>query len=223
MKNWFSSWHIRTHLTILIALLAVPSISLIVYSGMAARHDAIAGAKAEVLKFVNDVAGQQQAVVAGAEQVATALSFLPLMQSRDPAAARVFSELLEKNPQYGNISVYDKSGLGWASAMPVGGKVSVADRRFFQEAVRTGAFSSGEYAMGRILKKPSLSFGYPVKNASGELIAVIAITLDLGYSQRMFEKLRFPPGSSFSLLDHRGTILTRKPQRSLLAETHRRP
>ena len=86
MMNRFFRWPIRIHLTILIALLAVPAISLIVYSGITERHQAIAAAKAEVLKFVNDVAGQQQATVAGAEQLATALSLLPPVQSRNPAA-----------------------------------------------------------------------------------------------------------------------------------------
>lgn len=210
MIHRFYSWSIRTHLTILIALLAVPSISLIVYSGIAERRDAIAGAKTECLKFVNDVAGQQQAVVAGAEQLATALSLLPPIQSRNSAAATaLLSELLKKNPRYANISVCDKSGLFWASAVPLEGKVSVADRRFFQEAVRTGMFSSGEYVMGRALKKAIISFGYPVKNTAHELTAVIGITLDLDYAQQMFEKLNLPPGSSFSLLDHQGVILIR--------------
>ena len=123
MINRFYSWPIRVHLTILIALLAIPSISLIVYSGIAARHEAIADAKAECLRFVNDVAGQQQAMVAGAEQLATALSLLPPIQSRNPAAATaLFSELLKKNPQYANILVCDKSGLVWASATPLRGE-----------------------------------------------------------------------------------------------------
>ncbi len=162
MINRFYSWPIRVHLTILIALLAVPSISLIVYSGIAERHEAIAGAKAECLKFVNDVAGQQQAIVAGAEQLATALSLLPPIQSRNPAAANaLFAELLKKNPQYANITVCDKSGLVWASAIPFEGKVSVADRRFFQEAVRTGMFSSGEYVIGRIVEKTCYELWIP--------------------------------------------------------------
>ncbi len=206
----FFSWPIRLHLTILIALLAVPSVCLIVYSGIAARHEAIARAKAECLKFVNDVAGRQQAIVAGAEQLGTALSLLPPLQSRNAAAASaLFSELLKKNPQYANIVVSDKSDLIWASAVPLDGRVSVADRKFVREAARSGAFSSGEYAMGRIVKKPVMTFGYPVKNAANEVIAVIGIVLDLDYSQRMFERLHLPPGSSFSLLDHRGTILIR--------------
>jgi hypothetical protein len=44
MINRFYSWPIRVHLTILIALLAVPSISLIVCSGIAERREAISGA-----------------------------------------------------------------------------------------------------------------------------------------------------------------------------------
>jgi PAS domain S-box-containing protein len=194
----------------LIALLAVPSISLVVYSGIAARYEAIAHAKAECLKFVDDVAGQQQAVVAGAEQLATSLSFLPPIQSRDPAAVTaLFSELFKKNPQYANILACDKSGVVWASAIPPERKVSMADRRWFQAAIRTGVFSSGEYTMSRIVKKPVLNFGYPVKNTENEIIAVIGIIFDFGYIKHIFEKLNLPPGSSFSLLDHRGTILIR--------------
>ena len=208
MMQRFYSWPIRVHLTILIALLAIPSISLIVYSGIAGRHQAISNAKADCLRFVNDAAGQQQAVVVGAEQLATALSLLPPIQSRNPAATNaLLADLVRENPQYVNIYVTDKSGLVWASATPFVGKVSAADRKWFQEAIRTGMFSSGEYAIGRILKKHTIGFGWPVKNTSHELIAVIAIGLDLDYVQHMFERLDLPPGSTFGLLDHRGVIL----------------
>ncbi|HUJ67979.1 MAG TPA: cache domain-containing protein, partial [Syntrophorhabdales bacterium] len=197
-------------MTILIALLAVPSIGLIVYSGMAARREAITAAKAECLRFVDDVAGQQQAMVAGAEQLATALSLLPSIQSRNPAAtAALFSELLRQNPQYANIVATDKSGLVWASAAPLPGRVSVAGRRVFLAVARTGMFSSDEYSIGPITGKPTIAFGYPLTNAAHEFAGMIAIVLDLGYTQRMFEKLNLPPGSLLALLDHRGVILAR--------------
>jgi PAS domain S-box-containing protein len=194
----------------LIALVALPCISLIVYSGIAARHEAVAGAEAECFKLVNDIAGQQQALVAGAEQLATALSLLPPIQSRNPAAATaIFADLLEKNPQYANILVCDKSGVVWASAIPFEGKVSLADRRFFQETLRTGTFSSGEYVVSRMVKRPTMAFGYPVKNRARKLIAVIGIALDLEYIRHIFEKLSLPPGSLLALLDRKGIILFR--------------
>ncbi|HUJ89184.1 MAG TPA: PAS domain S-box protein [Syntrophorhabdales bacterium] len=210
MMNRFYSWPIRAHLTILIALLAIPSVSLIVYSGLAERREAVTGAKTECLKFVNDVAGQQQAIVAGAEQLVTALGLLPEIQSRNSKATNAFlSELVKKNPCYANLVIGDPSGFVWASAIPFEGKLSMADRKYFQDAIRTGLFSSGEYGVGKASKQPMLSFGYPVKNASNELIAVIGVALDLDYAQQMFEKLNLPPGSSFSLLDHQGVILIR--------------
>jgi diguanylate cyclase (GGDEF)-like protein/PAS domain S-box-containing protein len=194
----------------LIALLAVPSIGLIVHSGLAARREATTAAKAECLRLVNEVAGQQQALVAGAEQLATALSLLPSLQSRNPAATTaLFSELLRQNPQYANIVVTDTSGLIWASAARLPRRVSVANRRVFQAVARTGVFSSDEYSIGPITGKPTIAFGYPLKNAAHEFTGMIAVVLDLDYTRRMFEKLNLPPGSLLALLDHRGVILAR--------------
>ncbi|HVN97100.1 MAG TPA: PAS domain S-box protein [Syntrophorhabdaceae bacterium] len=208
MMNRFYSWPIRLHLIILIALLAIPSIALIIHSGIAERHQAIADAKAESLKFVNDIASQQQNMVAGAEQLGAALSLLPAVRSHDREATNaLFSELLKKNPQLVNIAICDKAGQIWASAVPPEGKVSVADRRFVREAIRTGTFSSGEYSVGRIVKRPVMSFGYPVKNAANEVVAVIGIILNLDYAQQVFERLNLPPNAAFNILDHQGTIL----------------
>ncbi len=210
MLRKFRSWSISTHLVTLIALLAVPCISLIVYSGITERREAIASAKSDCLKFVNEVAGQQQAMVAGAEQLAAALSLVPAIQTRNASAANhFFAELLKKNPQYNNILVCDKSGRVWASAVPFEGNVSQADRTYFREALRTGMFSSGEAVLGRITKKLCIGFGYPVKNTANQVVGVIGIIQSLDYSQHVFEMLNLPPYSSFSLLDHKGNIFIR--------------
>ena len=134
MMQRFYSWPIRVHLTILIALLAIPSISLIVYSGIAGRHQAISNAKADCLRFVNDAAGQQQAVVVGAEQLATALSLLPPIQSRNPAATNaLLADLVRENPQYVNIYVTRQIGscLGIGNSLRgegIGGRPEMVSR-----------------------------------------------------------------------------------------------
>lgn len=144
MINKFLSLTLRTHLIILLSLLALPSILLIVHSGLVERTEAIDEAKRECLKLVNTMASEQQAIVAGAQQLATALSLLPDIRSGNREATNaLFADLLKKNPQYSNIAICDKSGVVWASGVPFTGKVSVADRRFFQETIRTGMFSSG--------------------------------------------------------------------------------
>ena len=213
MINRLSSWSIRTHMVILLCLLALPCMVLIVRSGMSERRQAIEEAKRERLRFVATVASEQQSLVAGAEQLARALALVPDVRTRDAEAARtLFSELLKANPQFSNISVADKTGVVWASAVPIRGTVNVADRRSFREAVRTGKFSSGEYSIGRLLKKPVINFGYPVKDKKGELLAVISIVFDLNQVEKMFEKLGPAPGTTFSMLDHQGTIIIRRPK-----------
>ena len=210
MLNRFLSLSIRTHLTILFLFLAIPCVWLVVHRGLDGRNEAIDEARKDCLRLVNTIAVEQQAVVAGAQQLATVLAVLPDVQSRNGKAVGILlSELIKKNPQYANIGISDESGLAWASAIPFKGKVSSADQRWFREAAGTGMFSSGEYIVGRIVKKPVITFGYPVKNKADKLIAVIGIVLDLDYAQQIFEKLDLPPGTSFSLVDHQGVVLIR--------------
>jgi PAS domain S-box-containing protein len=208
------SWPVRVHLLLLVILLALPSITLIVYRGMAERDESIEGAKSECLKFVNAIAAEQQAAVAGVQQLVVALSLLPEVQTRNvPATDALLSDLLKKNPLYANIVISYKSGVLWATATPAGapfeGTLSIAGRKYFQDAVRSGTFSSGEFSVGRIGKKPVITFAQPVSNASKELTDVIAVSLNLDHIQSLFEKINLPAGSSFSLLDHQGVILLR--------------
>jgi PAS domain S-box-containing protein len=200
---------------ILILLLAVPSILFVIHSGIEERGEAIQDARRECLTFVNSIAREQQSVVAGAQQLVAALARIPDVQTGNfPALNAILKNLRNDNPQYANIAITDKSGVVRASAIPLAERISVADRKYFQDAVRTGKYSSGEYVVGRIISKATINFGYPVKNASRDLIAVIFVSLDLDFSKRVFQSLDLPRGASFSLLDHRGIIL----QRSLTDE-----
>ncbi len=210
----FLSLPVRVHLLLLVILLALPSILLIVYWGVVARNEAITDAKSDCLRFVNAVAGEQQAVVAGVRQLAATLALLPEVQSRNvPATDALLSDLLKKNPLYANIVISYKSGVLWATGTPAGapfeGTLSIAGRKYYQDAVRSGAFSSGEFSVGRIGKKPVMTFAQPVTDASRELTGIIAVSLDLDHVQSLFEKINLPRGSSFSLLDHKGVIILR--------------
>ena len=125
MINKFLSWSIRTHLVILLILVALPSMFLIVRSGVEERDEAIEKAKKDCLEVVQAIAAEQQAVVAGMEQLATTLALLPEVQSRNAEATNgLLSELVKKNPRYSNIVIGDKSGLVWTSAIPLQEKAS---------------------------------------------------------------------------------------------------
>ena len=209
----FFSWPIRIHLVMLASLLALPSVGLIFYSGIAERDAAIQDAERECLKIANVIANEQDNLAAGIQQLATALGLLPEMQSRNTAAVNaLLSALVKQNPQYANIAVTDKSGIVWASAMPIEGKVSFADRKYFKDAVRTGRFSAGEYAIGRVVNRPVITFGYPIRNIRGDRFGVITISVDVVHLKQVFKHINRSSELSFKLLDHRGTIIYGEPQ-----------
>ena len=91
MTNRPASWSIRTHLVILLVLLALPYALVTVYSGLKERDEAIEEAKRERLRFVDAVATEQQSLAAGAEQLANALALLPEVRSRDAKERVPFS------------------------------------------------------------------------------------------------------------------------------------
>ncbi|HVN97181.1 MAG TPA: PAS domain S-box protein [Syntrophorhabdaceae bacterium] len=210
MLSKLRSLSIRTQFAILLLILVASCTVLIVYVGMKQRREAISQARADCLEVVNTITAEQQAVVRGAEQLATALALLPEVRlyKRD-AVTTLLADLVKKNPQYTSITITDNSGMVWASSLPFEGKVSLADRRYFQQAVRTGMFSSGEYVMGRMARKGVISFAHPVKDTTNRLTGVVIVVLDLECAQKSFENVNLPPGGSFSLLDHRGVIFIR--------------
>jgi PAS domain S-box-containing protein len=208
MLKRFLSLSIRIHLVILISLLAFPFITIIVHLGINERYEAIAAARRENMKFVAIIANEQRSLVAGVEQLVIALSFLPELQTRNVEATNaILVQLLEKNPQLTNIAVMDTKGMIWGTATPFQGQLSLGDRKYFIEAVRTGEFSSGEYTVGRISTKPIINFGYPVKDRWSQPIAIIGVALDLEYIRSDFKKMSLPAGSSFRVLDHMGITL----------------
>jgi PAS domain S-box-containing protein len=210
MIEKISSLSIRTLLIVLLLLLALPSTLLIIDSGLEGRKEAIEHAKRDCSRVVASIAAEQQTLVAGAQQLAITLSLLPDVRSRSQqAVTSILSELVKKNPLYSNIVMSDKAGLVWAQALPFKGQLSIVDRKHYQDVVRTGHFSAGEFAIGRATQKGIMTFGFPVKSASNELIGVIGMAIDLRHAQDVFDKVSLPPGASFGILDHRGIILVR--------------
>ena len=209
MSNFFSL-PIRTQLYLMAFIVALPAAGIIVYSGLDQRKNAITEARTESKKLVDNIATEQQATVAAAKQLLSVLAQLPEIKSGNRAKAEpVLADILKINPQFLNIFVTDRGGRMWASAIPAHAAISIADRRHFINARTNNQFSSGEYIVGRLLKRPTLSFGYPYRNRRGEFAGVIVVNIDLEFSEKILQRSKLPSGSSYTLTDCKGIILGR--------------
>lgn len=206
----FFPMFIRKQIVLMTLLVALPAFVVIIYSGYEQRNEDIDEAHKDIQQLANLIASEQKNLVAGTQQLVGALAQLPEVKGHDPAGIDQFlADILKMNPQYLNIFIADLAGTMWASAAPMKTAFSILDRRYFYNAVATGQFSSGEYMIGRIFGRPTISFGYPYRNKRGEVAGVIAVTFNLDYIRKTLEQSRLLKGSSYLIIDRNGVILGR--------------
>jgi signal transduction histidine kinase/ActR/RegA family two-component response regulator len=200
---------IRLQLIIIVLIVAFPALSLILYSGLLSRNEAQHDAKRDTLQLATILATELHNQVAGAEQMLTVLAQLPDLKSGDPAlVVPLLRQLRTANPNYSNIFVADRHGTVWASAVPAK-PFSVADRRYFQKALVSGHFTAGEYVVSRATSRPTLNFGYPLKDDQGQVIGVIGVGFSTDRYRHLLARMQPPQGTSYVLTDHGGTVLSR--------------
>ena len=168
--------------------------------------------QAEVLRLSRLAANNAEQLISGIKPLLYALSQLPDVREKNVAACdKVFADFFEKNPQLTNLAVADVSGDIYCSALPRTEIVSVADRDYFQRALRTKDFAVSEYLIGRISKKATIVFAYPFLDASGNVLGVVVTGLDLKWLEHFAASADLPDGSVITVVDRNGIILARYP------------
>ena len=199
---------IKKQIIFLILLVTVVPFGIIVYSGINQRNHDLSQAVAIAASVAAKVQAEQDILVSGAEQLAVTLSHIPAVRDRKVAEAnRILTEIVASNPQYSTIFLLDRNGVCWAAALPSQLSLSYADRRYVQNALSTGRFSSGEYTIGKVIRAPIFSFGYPFKDRSGAITGVVAIVINLERYRHLYGQNNSDSRASILLLDHKGTML----------------
>jgi PAS domain S-box-containing protein len=145
---------------------------------------------------------------ANTELLLNMLSRLPIVQAGEDKPVNSFLlDMVSQYPQYSSIFIVDSSGQRWATTNQMTAPASYSDRKYFVNALSTGKFSSGEYAIGKIKQKPVFSFGLPVRNSSGSISGVAVATIELSGLKSLVLRGEFRDSNSVIILDHVGKIL----------------
>lgn len=212
MNRWrFSPFRVRLLLLVLLAFL--PATGLILYTAWEQRRQAALRVQESALWLAAVASSDHQRLVEGARQLLTGLARLPEVRRRESRACSVlFRDLLAQYRVYANLGAIDSRGEVFCSGLPLSGPLSLADRLYFREAVRTGTFAVGEYQVGRITGPASVNFGQPVLDAEGRVQAVVFAALDLGSVNELAARARLPEGSTLTVIDRAGIVLARYPE-----------
>ncbi len=211
--NFFRRLSIRTKLLAIMLMAGGPVVLTLCYHLYTSYHDDYREAEHAALLTAQAIAYQHEAQVEGIRNLLTTLSQFPEVRGKDKrACAGIFRDILRQSPSSLNIGIADTMGNVIVSGVqPLPSRFGIADRKYFQDALRTKRFSVGEYAISRAVGKPTIHFALPVLDAAGSPIAVLYAALDLTPFNSLFDDQKLPPGSALNLTDHWGVVLYRYP------------
>ena len=199
---------IRLQLIIIVAIVALPAAGIIISSGVQQKNRAINEARMDTQRLADRIASEQRMLASSVQQLVMSLSQLPEVKEGDAAKVSLFlSEILKLHPNLSNLFIADSTGTIWTSAIPFTGRTKIDDRRFFRNAFTSGRFSSGEFQVGRVIRKPTLNLGYPYKNNHGEIVGVIGAGIELDRYSLLLKRTQLPERADVVLLDHQGILL----------------
>jgi two-component sensor histidine kinase len=194
----------------LIALL--PATLLLSYNLYSVRVRTERGVRDEALRLGELGSLELQRIISGAENVMIAFSAEPAIYDHDiPDCQNYLARLGDRLPQFTGIALTDANGVVVCSQHPAAIGVSLADRDYIKEALRTGQFTVGTYTEGRVSKQAVLPLGLPVVDKDGKTIAIVIAPLRIDWLNAKLGEHQGGRGSAFLVIDRIGTIIARIP------------
>jgi len=204
---------LRTRLAGLVLLAVLPAMGVALYSGVVARRQAAAAAWADMERLARLTVVSEERFIEGARQLLATLAQNSAVRSGyAPECDATLAALLKETRYYATLGSVGPDGEILCSALPIRGRVNAADRSWFRRAVQTRQFAVGDYQIGRVTRKATVNFGYPVLNERGRVQAVVFAALDLSWLGQLGAEARLPAGAAFTVFDRGGTVLARYPE-----------
>ena len=201
--------------TLLMLLLVAALLPLLVYSvlhAVAVKETALKRAAADLEFSAALVAARQEQIARSARQVLLAVSeTLTHSQAIRNNCDGYFQALGARLPEYVSLALANPSGVVICSSVTDRIKPSVADRQYFQDALKNDVFVVGGYAEGRIAGKPTVQFASAVRGDDNVLLGVLIASLDLKTLVDRISELPVPPDARLLVADTQGVVLAASP------------
>jgi len=203
---------LRFRLILLVVFATLPSAGLILYSGYEQRRLARIDAQQDALRLANLVSVQTEQVIQMTRQlVMTVAQFPEVVDGGTQSCARILEGLKNIHQFNRALLVARPDGEVICASVSNHGSVNLADREYFQRAVKTRDFAISDFVIGRLTGKPSMGFAYPSVDRTGQIRKVVVATLDLSWLVKSAPAARLPEGSVVNIIDRGGTVLARWP------------
>ena len=177
------------------------------------RKAHIDAASAELLNHTRLIAARTRYFTAQANAILNGLELSPEMHPETPADActQFLQARLKQEPDFNQIVRTRPDGVVACAAVPPSGRVSYADRSWFQPVLRSREVLTSEVLQGRILGKPIIVFVKAIRDAADRVTGILVLSLDLDWLNRELTTLGLHEGARLVVVDAKGTVAVRYP------------
>jgi len=210
--QFFLFGSIRKSLMVLVLLAVLPALAIMLYTGYELRGEVVDDAKSRALQQVQAMAAHHQRVVDNARLLLMTLAKSSEVRSLDALACKeLLADILARNSAYVSLSLADSSGRILVAA-PEALASDIGETKYFQDAMRTGVFTVGDYTLLKTQHRVVVQFAQPITGIGGDPVGILVAAFDLSYFGSIFFDTHLPERSVFTLTDANGMRLTRFPE-----------
>lgn len=207
MPMFFS---LRRRLFFLICLATLPAILFTFLVAANERAAALARTERDALHLASLASREHAHQVQGAREL---LAWLGAKVALEGPESPIITDpgylqaLLAGWPQLGNVGVLSSDGQVLASAYPLSSYLSWSDNPAYRAALESDEVVAGTYLISPIFHRPTLNHAYAVRDARGEVFAVLFNGLDLEWLSQLAGQSSFPDGFSLLIADQDDQVL----------------
>ena len=205
---------LRFRLLLLVALACAPLVALTLHAAWEERRHQIESWQQRSQRMTQVASREEQELIGGTRQLLVALAESSSARSGNRRGCKhMLDELFGSYPRYANLGVLKTNGDILASSLPMLASENQARQQFFRRTLQTAAFTIGDFPVAHTNGRPTINFGYPIFDRSGQVQGVVFAALDLRWLGRFGSELpaQLPKGAVWTEINANGTILARHP------------
>ncbi|MDB5777225.1 MAG: hypothetical protein JWP38_3358 [Herbaspirillum sp.] len=156
-----------------------------------------------------DLAGRYQNwLIASSNETLKAIAVTPMIRRGDWSnCPSYFADLLKDQNRYVNFGIVGLDGELLCSGVPAQPGINLADRPYFNHALKSLDFVIGEYQWGRITNLPTIAVAVALRRDKQQPYAVLFATMNLGSMAASISNMNVSDGARFLVLDRDGALL----------------
>ncbi|MBR0693406.1 response regulator [Bradyrhizobium lablabi] len=206
---------ILSRLLTLLAVALLPTLAIQAANESNLRRKRQVEVQDQALSLAKLAAEEQQQTIQGIRQVMMALSELPAVKSRDGKSCNeALAGMKSRFPAFLTFLITDVHGQPFCDTNSERNPVNVSERAYFADALKTGAFTVGEFSTGLSIPRRVIQFALPFYGDDGRMSGVIIAPLGLDWLADSVARMDVPAGGALAIMDRNGTYLARYPDNS---------